>query len=215
MLAFIEREANLRSKGTEIHKELSKRCKDGEWPLDVLPSLRTVQRILKDFECEQDKTPWTWTDGLEKEAVRFMLDVVALVSMLSEGRKLALTEGEARWLVQLQRAMPDADPFLVWTTCRSYIFGSAKGRDTQGLDSFLAFAPWEDSDHFRRYCKGLIMRWTPPAPLGVIRLAVPPTFDWCLAGSTLERLTDGSLTLSEWNGLEEQSGRFHEQNGSG
>lgn len=205
MLAFIEREANLRLKATEIHKELSKRCKDGEWPLDVLPSLRTVQRILKAFECEQDITPWSWTNGLEKEAVRPMLDVVALVSMLSEGRKLALTEGEARWLVQLQRAMPDADPFLVWTTCRSYIALPNRGGDTQGLDSFLAFAPWKDSDHFRRYCKGLVMGWIPPAPLGMICLVVPEPFGWCLAGTTLERLTDGSLTLSEWSGLEQES----------
>jgi hypothetical protein len=72
---------------------------------------------------------------------------------------------------KIRRAAPDLPPDLAWLVAivyrRFYHLVKEQGADDliDGLDDYLAFAPWRDDDHFREYKKAVDQGWIRAAPM--------------------------------------------------
>lgn len=134
-------------------------------------SLRTVERLVKELRApSEDSAPWTISDSGGEEA-REVLDARRELIRYSERRVRRFTRGEARWVAKMRRVAPDLPPDIAWLVAvvyrRFYSSVTDRGEDEiiEGLDHYLAFAPWRDEDHFREYKNAVEQGWIPAAPM--------------------------------------------------
>jgi hypothetical protein len=185
---------------TEIHRLLLDEARHGKWEDADVPSLRTVQRVLKDIRIEQHDGPWSLKDDLGDET-KVVLDVLRWLIVSTRGRKRTLTKGEAVCIAELHRVTPNADELLLWILCQQYMLHRAKGLDTRALDSYIVFTPWVNALSFTRYCELIVRKWIDPAPLDIIAPIVPPRLRGCLLDTTFQRIVRGTMTLDEWRSI--------------
>jgi hypothetical protein len=149
---------------TQIERTLqAKRQLLEKWGTNV-PSLRTVQRVVREMSPKETSRPWTLdeSDGLEPDTLRAVLDVQRTVIERTRGRRISLTVAEVGWIARLHSAAPELDSWdLFWYT--SLYLGRGKGQ-TVDLDSLVAFRPWRDEEAAKRYQVALDEAWVPPAP---------------------------------------------------
>lgn len=191
----------------DIFRFLQQRAKNEKWDENDVPSIRTIQRVVRELKIEQEMSPWTLKDAVD-EGARHLLDALKGVIMLSDGRKSVLTREEAEWVLRLRRARPEMPPLLAWMLARFYMLYEAKGTDTRALDAYLAFEPWgrdkDDFGRFRTYCTAVVNKWIPSAPFDILRYLLPSDTAWILAkdrDARLRRLVDGTMTLFELEDL--------------
>jgi len=161
-------------------------------PKHELPGLRQIQRIVKDMAYSDTSGVWMPDDeDISPDDVRRVLDVLAAVIVHTGGRKSSITKDEAARVVRLSKAMPSADPWLVWQVTKLYLISEHKEESTAALDAFLAFKPWQ------REC---VEPYVDAVQKGLVQVA--PLVSWLLA-THLERAEaqthydkDGSYSAS-------------------
>lgn len=116
---------------------------------DRMPSLRTIQRLVKEMEPPDPTEEWRLADT-EPEDARLVLDVLAAVTVKTRGRA-RLTRATAEWVIRVRRAAPTLDPFEAYLYAREYRAREERRGDTRDLDLYLALAPWDSEDARRDY----------------------------------------------------------------
>jgi len=116
---------------------------------DRAPHLRTTERIVKEITPDDPSEPWRLADEDDAEGARAVLDVLAEVVPLTEGRRTHVTVNEAKWVKKLSRVARELDALQLYATAREYISRQSRGDDTADLDVWLAFEPWRLSEYGR------------------------------------------------------------------
>jgi hypothetical protein len=134
-------------KPPQIYGELLRRRAAGEFPGLTVPSTKTIKRVLDQQKSKDDKT-WSLKDATTDEATL----VPALLLELSqrEGRRIHLSQDQARVITNIRLAAPDLKLEWVLEFAQKYLARN----DTHDLDEALAFAPWRDAE-FIRYVRFL------------------------------------------------------------
>ena len=145
----------------EIRNELQRQVAAGKLRGEV-PHLRTIQRHLAKSSHGPSET-WAPEDVGQVEPA-LVLPVLAAVMERSGGRRQHLTRAEADRIATLRAAVPDLPEWSAFLLARLYLARRAQGRPTTDLDALVAFAPWRDWEHGKRYFEGCAAEWFPAAP---------------------------------------------------
>lgn len=131
----------------------------------VLPSQRTIQRVVADVRVRDTTGVWRLADS-DGEDARCILDVLGWVIRKTNGGKRSFTRAEAQWVLKIYKAAPGADLWLVWLLARLYMIYESEGRTNTGdLDAYLAMTPWKDAACFKLYKYAVEDDWVEPVPL--------------------------------------------------
>ncbi|MDA0265152.1 MAG: hypothetical protein O3A93_13930 [Chloroflexi bacterium] len=125
----------------QIHRELSKR----QELKPPLPTLRTVQRIVKEATPKDPSGPWNLAKS-DTEHSRIILDLIAYLINRTEGRIHSITEKEAEWYVKVHFAAPDLEISSAWLLTRTYMRRSEGYSSTEAMDAYLALKPWASKE---------------------------------------------------------------------
>ena len=148
---------------SQIHTDLERKLKAQDRLVEV-PSLRTVQRIVKDVEIRDTSGTWRPADD-EAEDARLILEVLANIIIYSSGKKRSFSKAEARWVLKIRKLASDADAVKVWRLARTYMVYESQGNaSTEDLDAYLAFAPWRNKNHLLHYVYAAVKGWIPVSP---------------------------------------------------
>ena len=119
------------------------------------PGLRTIQERVKEFRAQSTGDLWTLADTDDPAEALGILDV-RREWVLNGQRPHQFTQDEANWVGKIYGMVPDLPPLNVWFVARLYQRYYSRTDKTareiiEGLEFFLAFAPWRDDDHFLTY----------------------------------------------------------------
>lgn len=136
--------------GAAIHRELEA---DDQFRGRV-PSLRTVQTIVRDYSTQDDSGSWGLADAQGDEA-SLVLPVLRSLLHEEDGRR-HLSKDEAKWIVRVRRAAPELKPIGAYLLARAYLLQEQQEEDTEELDRLLALRPWRPSDEGSRVAERLV-----------------------------------------------------------
>jgi hypothetical protein len=161
---FIEDKADEEYTPIQIFKELNQKFKKQKREPE-LPSLRTVQLMVKEREILDTSGTWSIKDN-EPEDAKLILEILANVIILSHGKKRNFTNKEAEWVLKIRKIIPDVSLVQVWRIARKYLLYESQGiTSTEGWDAYLAFTPWRSGNHFSHYKNALLKGWAEGAPI--------------------------------------------------
>ena len=123
-----------------------------------LPSLRTIQRILRELPKADDSGEWSLASADKADAPP-VLEVLREVIEQTEGRIRTLTLKEADLISKLRSAAPALSPWRTYTVARTYIRHEARGDSTEELDATLAFLGGGTRRDFARWSKAVAEGW--------------------------------------------------------
>ena len=138
---------------------------------DRVPDRRTIQRWAREVIKRGGGPRWRLSEPEEDQrpvAEKYVLDSLAAVIHVTEGRVSQLSEGEARWIAHLRSLVPGLRAFEAYLLAQDYGTLVAREADTGGLDAYVAFRryfetfadfPWRDE-----YRRALENRWIRPGP---------------------------------------------------
>lgn len=149
--------------GTEVHRRLQ----DDQRYTARLPSLRTVQDIIRQHTPRATSAAWVLADVDEPtdmtdtgpDEIPFVMDVLAAVIAITSGRQNTISLAEVKWVVKLHRAAPDLPRWGVYRLARRYLLCQERNEFTADLDAFLAFAPWRSQKRWELYLRGVRDAW--------------------------------------------------------
>ncbi len=154
----------------EVRRELERRPRSD---VGVIPTERTVRRILRDLVPGSESSTWNAADAGHHEAA-LVLPVLSAVIEESEGRRRDITPDEAKWIAKI-REIDLAEPGqrLDYLTVYELAFDAATdplGAVAKRIDEFLSFAPWRDKEHEARYHAAIEKGWLGHRPMVLPRL---------------------------------------------
>lgn len=130
-----------------------------------LPSLRTIQTIVKEVRQLDLSGRWELPDADADGGAALVLDVLAAVIEETKGRRQYLTKMEAAWVIRIRRAAPDLPPsFDTYRLARLYMTREHWQMPSPDLDALLAFAPWRSEERRQAYVRALQEEWIPEIP---------------------------------------------------
>lgn len=134
----------------QIHRKIVQLWEDGEFGDLRAPSVKTVERIVKDLRPDDESGWWNLGDskGDDAKLVFYACFGEFLHSALVLGR---ITKAEAGWLVKILKAVPDLPREIVWRVSSLYRISVALNLDTADLDQYLTFAPWRSQLNYQLY----------------------------------------------------------------
>lgn len=106
---------------------------------DVGVTERTIRTYVK--ACRPPDPSGTWSLADDSEESAFLLDVLQIEALKTEGRLARLTRKEAEWIVRIKHAVPHLPPSPALAFAREYMICESEGQDTAHLDMALAFWP--------------------------------------------------------------------------
>lgn len=120
------------------------------------PGLRTIQERVKEFRAQSTGDLWTLADTDDPAEALGILDVRRGWVLDNQTRPHQFTQDEANWVGKIYGMVPDLPPLNVWRVARLYQRYHRRTDKTareiiEGLEFFLAFAPWRDDAHFLIY----------------------------------------------------------------
>lgn len=125
----------------------------------TLPSLRTVQRVVKDVTVEDRSGTWNLSDCKGEDA-KLILEVISELVIQTDGKVCSLTKAEAEWIVKIRKAVPDMKLYSTWAMARLYLIQESSGlKEFQALDNYLSFTPWRSKYHNYFYSKAISEGW--------------------------------------------------------
>jgi len=151
----------------QIHRELKRlqdtqETRDGEVIIPqgcALPTLRTVERAVARVVTPDTSGPWWSLAHARRYDAALILPVLAEAIEQSGGRWQRFSKDLAKWIVKVRVAAPDLP--VSWALNVAQAYRAAKEEsdteELEGLDQMLAFAPWRDEDHNRRYLRAVDM----------------------------------------------------------
>ncbi|MFL5760327.1 MAG: hypothetical protein ACJ8F2_01225 [Xanthobacteraceae bacterium] len=110
------------------------------------PSLKTIQRRVKQIPPVNDADPWSFRDADPEEA-RLVLPVLEYVFARTDGR-VWFSRELASWISRLRTAAPAIPPWIAYVFAGAYQAAAAQQSDaqlleTRALDWLLASRVWE------------------------------------------------------------------------
>lgn len=132
----------------------------------ILPSLRTVERIVKELRASDEADPWN-IDDTSSDSARVVLDVLRDLIFDGHLSHPRISKAAARWVVRIRGIVPspELDSWAVWLLAQLYRSRVEKGLGTDDLDCYLAFRPWQDTWSYSAYHFALDRGLFPRVPL--------------------------------------------------
>lgn len=134
---------------------------------DRLPTLRTIERIVKDLAPDDGTGPWKLGDS-GPEDTTIVLRTIAALALGSEKHSRIyepLTRREAEWVVRVARAAPDLPPgWPVWRLARMYLGHEQRNMPTRPVDFYVAMAPWRGERERVTYLEAIAEAGIPKVP---------------------------------------------------
>ncbi len=122
------------------------------------PGLRTIQDRAREIRQQEARVPWTLDDTDDPEEAIRIINVKREWVLSTHSRPHQFTKDEAKWVGKISGIVPDLPPMTAWRVARVYQVyydrpvKTGQERDViEGLEYFLAFAPWRDDAHFLSY----------------------------------------------------------------
>jgi hypothetical protein len=106
-----------------------------DFPGARLPSDRTIERWIADYQKARGNVPWHWTG---KDADNWVLDVQTAVVRFTEGQGF-ISEKEAEVLKTIHSVVPNMPALPAWFFCQE-ILDTPKGQDLAHIFNSLGFA---------------------------------------------------------------------------
>lgn len=121
-----------------------------------VPTLRTVQRIAKEFVPSDESGPWTFNEADPDDAA-LVLPVLAEVIERTKGHRTEMTRAVAEKVARIRRVAPDLHLWVAYSLAVAYL--AKEGTKTDDLDAFLAFAPWRGDENMKRHQHAVQEGW--------------------------------------------------------
>jgi hypothetical protein len=162
-------------KVTAIHKQLvdefGTNRPDGNGKVEPHGlSKRTVEGFVqeaRDYLAQAPRPMWTLLDDDIGEPA-IVLETLAEVIMYTSGAVTTFEVDEARMVARIGRAFPTLPVIDRWSLAILYIVRRWRGKRTDDVDTYLAFAPWENSEegvHRQyNYARAQQLGWVPEQP---------------------------------------------------
>ena len=128
---------------TKLKGELPSSLEDSK-----LPSVKTVERIMKEHRISVDSEKWDWTSDSASDA-KLVIEILPQIANLTEGEKVSFTASEAASILRVRKVAPDLDMPWVWYVSFMYRWYEEAKWPTHDLDMFLALAPWREEESWR------------------------------------------------------------------
>jgi hypothetical protein len=136
----------------QIHLEVKRR-----FPKALLPSLRTVQRMVKEMTPSGPDEPWDFREASSETGPAIMA-VIREVIDRTEGRESTVSKATAAWVGHISRVAPDLHPWSKYVLSRNLVLAEQPEPPAHLADewpaavsAFLAFAPWRSRSNRERY----------------------------------------------------------------
>lgn len=112
-----------------------------------VPSIRSVQDIVRELSVTDASGAWTLSDATEDEA---SLVLPVLRALLIDGTGPArVSKDEAKWVVRVQRAKSGLPAMGIYLLARMYLIRDRNHETVDDLDKLLALQPWAASDRLK------------------------------------------------------------------
>lgn len=143
----------------QIHRELERRPKfRGRVPVN-----RTVQRAVARLKPPPDEgdegEEWSLADADPAEAALVLPALAEVLEFLAGDITGAprpyFPKKQAAWIAHLRTAAPDMPGLWAFFMAMDYWVFSLAGEPMDALDELVAFAPWRDDAHYRRYFRSV------------------------------------------------------------
>lgn len=174
--------------------------------IDKLPSLRTVENVVKAVVMRDKTGPWSVADSAPEDA-RIILDVLA--DAIAVWGEYVFNKAEAAWVLKIAKLAPGLRHIDLLELAQLYLLAEGKGESTEGLDAYLAFMPWKSKNRFENYKYALEQgwikevpeiewRWCEFVPLAVPDYLVPHVEDDPSALSHIRETWERGITIEQW-----------------
>lgn len=178
--AVIEGKALERWTPTQIEKWLN----DDDRFKGRVPTLRTIQRIVKDLSTLDMSGEWRLLDS-EPADVKCVIDTLGAAILATDGRVTSFTRHLADLVIRISRAAPDLGLPAVYLLASRYALSLQRGEPTSGIDALLGFAPWRGPREQERFEHALVAGW------------IPGSIDLLWRTARLEELNAEVMSISE------------------
>jgi len=142
----IRRLALMNWTAAQISRELEKRPDF----VGRVPQDRTMRRAVRWYRPD-DTSGWWSVAEADPEDAALVLPVLAEGIERSGGWWQRFSKDLAGWIVKVRLAAPDMPPVWALQVAFSYWSHGRHDEPSDNLDTMLAFAPWRDQSHLRRY----------------------------------------------------------------
>lgn len=139
----------------QIHEELERLGRHGSLKGLTVPSKRTIERRVA-ARIGPDDEPWNPFHDIAGGAAAPLVRVVAAVISRTEGRRVGITQAEARAIGTILEVAPDIDPWLAYRLGRRVVEG-----EVETVTHYLAYGPWRDDAAADRYRQAFDAGWIP------------------------------------------------------
>ena len=141
----------------QIHRELLERQEE----FKDIPTVRTVERIVKERRTLDASGPWSLADN-DGDEIRLILEVRRVLIENFGHDVHRFSKEEAAWVLKIRRLAEDLDTYIAWIVALMYSSHLKAGLSTASLDDYLTFTPWrsgEESEKYQLYVdQGLVER---------------------------------------------------------
>lgn len=141
----------------QIHRELDRQ--EEFWRR--LPTLRTVQRVVKEITPRDSSGVWRLADSpllaerSPNSDAALIMPVLAEVIERTEGKRKHLTRSEAAWVARVRTISPTLDMWNSYMLAVAYVRTTELKASTESLDVLLAYAPWQGKGNSERYVQAV------------------------------------------------------------
>lgn len=139
-------------------------------PVDDRPTVRTIYRMVEDFMPPDPSGTWSPLQSADPSP-SLVLPVLASVVLGTGGRRVTLTNAEAKLIERIREAVTDLSSWNIYVLARAYMVCDSEEEDSRPLDMVLAFAPWRSVEHSERYFGALNDGWVQWPNLFVLQFA--------------------------------------------
>jgi hypothetical protein len=128
-----------------------------------LPTLRTVERIVRDVTPRDDSEDWSLGDtDIDNDGQ--VLYLIRETILRTSGTVSWFSKALADWVFRVERVAPGLRSHAIYYLATSYLRAKQTDSPAREYDAFLAFRPWETSSALQRYEKAILDGWIPKAP---------------------------------------------------
>lgn len=176
----------------QIHRELDRH----EEYRGRVPTLRTVQRVVKEITPRDPSGVWSLSGSPDIDAT-LVMPVLAEVIERTEGERKHLTRSEAGWIAKIREVAPALDLWHCYMLAVAYVRATEMKASAEGLDAFVAYAPWSGKASSDRYVEAVNNGWAPPPwpYIGALRSA-----DGSVSDAFANMAADQSVKLELFEG---------------
>lgn len=125
-----------------------------------VPTLRTIQRIVRDILPLETSGEWRLLDS-EPSDVALVVETLGAAIVQSGGRVTSFSRDLADLIVRIRRAAPDLGLHAVYLLASHYSLALQRGWQTAGIDALLALAPWKGPEAEEQFQHALAVGWIP------------------------------------------------------